>query len=160
MPLLLTLFLCSLALAQVEHLGRLALADDLFSWSSKNTIHLPPLSNSELMVAAAASDAVSPGPSRFGEAVEMHADLHDGEWFEDKDRGIRQWRLQISSPGAITLSLLFDDFFLPEDGELYVIGLNVSNSLNKLLRRQKERFLPKTTMTMASLQWPRFEVTC
>jgi hypothetical protein len=116
---------------QVQHPRRLFRDAGIVGSSKK--LRLPPISNSELIVAAAAYDAAHPGPSRFGEAVEMHAEMSDGEWSEDQERNVRVWRLQISSPGAITLSILFDDFHIPDHGEFYVIGLNVSDIASQLL---------------------------
>lgn len=115
------------AVAQVEHASHYKTNVN----SLKSSLHrhpvlrLPPLSNDELMVAAAVSDAMNPGPSRFGEAVEVQAGMEEGEWVVDGTRKRREWRLEVSSPGAVTLSLLFDVFYIPSGGEFYVIGQNV-----------------------------------
>lgn len=111
-----------LVFAQVQHQGTFAPLGSLKSLHHA-VLRLPPLSNDELMVAAAMADSMNPGPSRFGEAVEVKADMSQGEWTVREGR--REWTLEISSPGAVTLSLLFDQFFIPNDGEFYVIGQNV-----------------------------------
>jgi hypothetical protein len=147
------------AYGQVEYKKRLFRQSSISDSSKK--LQLPPISNAELMVAAAAYDATHPGPSRFAEAIEMQATLQDGEWTEDTESGVREWSLQISSPGAITLSLLFDDFFIPENGEFYVIGLNVPRDsvIPKICRKREEHSHPRTTMKMANLQWLLSKVT-
>ena len=35
---------------------------------------------------------------------------------------MRKWRALIQSDGAKSISILFDDFYLPLDAEFYVIG--------------------------------------
>ena len=132
---------CLVIYGQVEYPRRLYRDESVVG--SPKQLRLPPISNSELMVAAAAYDATHPGPSRFGEAVEMAAEIGDGEWKEDSERNVREWRLQISSPGAITLSILFDDFCIPENGEFYVIGLNVYDIASQQLGNKRGLYFRK-----------------
>ncbi len=59
-------------------------------------------------------------PWRFGENIEVALNPgNSGRWQELPD-GSRLWRLGISSPGAYSLNLLFDDYRLPEGAELYI----------------------------------------
>jgi hypothetical protein len=44
-------------------------------------------------------------------------DPQDGE-----EVHLRVWTLGVKSPGAVSLSFLFDDFYLPPRGEFYVVG--------------------------------------
>ena len=120
--------------AQVEYPASLLPLDtdtNLYTNTNPNNkrIRLPPLSNDDLMVAAAISDAVNPGPSRFAEAVEVNASVDSGEWTIINNGTVKEWRLEISSPGAITISLLFEQFHIPAMGEFYVISQNVLDLL-------------------------------
>ena len=36
------------------------------------------------------------------------------------ENGDRIWRILISSPGAISLNFIFDDFYMPKGGSLYL----------------------------------------
>jgi hypothetical protein len=42
-----------------------------------------------------------------------------GEWFA-LDNGDMLWKMKIAAPGAVSLELYFDDFYLPEGAELYM----------------------------------------
>jgi hypothetical protein len=71
------------------------------------------------------------GPPKFAHAIDFSLDSNiDGEWivkgkliydefllFVGK---LRIWRAQVSSPGALSISLLFDYFELAPDSEFYI----------------------------------------
>ena len=63
-------------------------------------------------------------PFRFGAPFEVAYDLNSsGTWTELPDGG-RIWRLRISSPGAYSLNLVYDDFFLPTGAKLFLYNDN------------------------------------
>ena len=67
----------------------------------------------------AENDGVKGIPWRFGYSHSVDLGLEDGTW-TDLENGDRVWRMLISSPGAISLNFIFDDFFMPEGGSLYL----------------------------------------
>lgn len=82
------------------------------------TLHQP-LSNA-VHLASAHSE-----PSRFAVS---HPELHNvsisthGLWTQDGT--LRRWRLLVHSPGAVSLSVLFRHFHLPDQAEFYVVGVD------------------------------------
>lgn len=62
-------------------------------------------------------------PYKFAESIPMDIDIQrDGVWEINQEGGFKVLRATITSKDALSLSLVFDDFYLPENGELYVIG--------------------------------------
>lgn len=94
----------------------------------------PRLDNENLLKAALAREQPDPltrvrpqAPHKFAEAVDVHINITDadrGTWIEDSENNRRTWRSVVKSPGALSISLLFNDFMLPTGSELYVIGKN------------------------------------
>jgi hypothetical protein len=86
----------------------------------------PQLDNRLLLLQALAEETGShgagdPGPPKFAQAVDMHLNSStDGIWTAMPSLNIRMWRAQVTSPGAVSLSLLFDDFYLAPGSEFYV----------------------------------------
>jgi hypothetical protein len=68
---------------------------------------------------AAALGIGTPKPYRYGaiQPVELGPDTH-GRW--DEAEGTLVWRLELRSPGALSLGVLFDRFDLPAGGELFL----------------------------------------
>ena len=59
-------------------------------------------------------------PYRFGIEHQVNLNLRNsGEW-QDLPNGDRLWRLAIVSSKAQSINLVFDDFFLPKGGRLFV----------------------------------------
>ena len=122
-----------LVLAQVQSKGRFKPYGFVKSGSFHDVIVEGPLLNNEILMKAAL-DREKPdplthmrpqAPHKFAEAVDVQIDITDptrGTWIEDEENNHRTWRTIIKSPGALSLSLLFNDFMLPEGGELYIIG--------------------------------------
>lgn len=62
-------------------------------------------------------------PYKFAEAIPFDLDIKkDGVWEENKEAGYKVWRATVTSKAANSLGLVFDDFYLPHGGELYVVG--------------------------------------
>lgn len=121
------------AYGQVQTKGRYQPYGFLKSGSFHDIIVEGPLLDNDLLMKAAMElDRPDPlthirpqAPHKFAEAVDFHVDITDatrGTWIEDSANNRRTWRSIIKSPGALSVSLLFNEFVLPEGGELYVIG--------------------------------------
>ena len=81
---------------------------------------LMPSFDMERVAAEDAENDVKQGtPWRFGYSHSVDLGLEDGTWTV-LENGDRVWRMLISSPGAISLNFIFDDFFMPEGGSLYL----------------------------------------
>ena len=81
---------------------------------------LMPSFDLDRVAAEDAENDVKPGtPWRFGYSHSVDLGLEDGTWTV-LENGDRVWRMLISSPGAISLNFIFDDFFMPEGGSLYL----------------------------------------
>ena len=65
-------------------------------------------------------DEQSPLPYRFAVNLPVDLDIKStGHWEKTVD-GTNIWRLSLSSPGALALTLYFDRFDLPKGGKLFV----------------------------------------
>mgnify|MGYP003638226928 CR=1 FL=1 len=68
-------------------------------------------------------------PPRFG--LKMDSDItteNSGKWTDVKDGG-RIWRMPIKSPGAISISLLYDYFHLPPGGKLHIYNVQRTQTI-------------------------------
>ncbi|MDG2245241.1 MAG: trypsin-like peptidase domain-containing protein [Flavobacteriales bacterium] len=59
-------------------------------------------------------------PYRFGKNFVMGKNLSNAGNWHDLPNGDRVWLLGISSPGAVSINLSFDQFDLPEGGRLFI----------------------------------------
>ncbi len=81
------------------------------------TFTLPPVDITPQMLDSAAS---KDGVLRFGEEVRVSIDAASSGRWDPLPNGGRVWRLRVTSPGAFSLSFLFDDFALEDGEELWV----------------------------------------
>jgi hypothetical protein len=150
--LLLSGVLVSPALAQLSAGGRPA-SESLAFLPSAPTLSLPAIDADALLRA----DAARPrgGPLRFGVEQTLDLGLDDvGAWVVLPD-GARLWRLRITTPGAVSLSLVFSRFRLPEGAELFVhddAGLHVLGAYTAQNNKDSGRFacepLPADALTL------------
>ena len=80
---------------------------------------LPELDIEQIRAQDLINDEKPDSPWRFGYDHSVNFGLEDGTWTE-LENGDRIWRLIISSPGALSLNFIFDDFYIPEGGKLYL----------------------------------------
>jgi PKD repeat protein len=57
---------------------------------------------------------------RFGKDIEVDFDLSNSGTWETLESGDRIWRLEITSYGALSINLIYDDFFMPEGGKFFI----------------------------------------
>ena len=68
-------------------------------------------------------------PPRFGYKHEVNYNLENsGEWTNLPD-GSKLWRLTISSPGALSINLLYDKFWIPEGAKFFIYSDDRKHSL-------------------------------
>lgn len=125
-----------LLLAQVQNKGRyrLVVARPSKAGSIRQTrvYDLPELDNEQLEMQAETEESFISydeppdeilKPYKFAENIPMPIDLSkEGVWEINEEGGFRVLRATITSRQATSLSLIFKDFYLPEHGELYIIG--------------------------------------
>lgn len=106
---------------RLEHSPSFAFADPLID----EAYNLPPQDNLKILENAIHEDEESGllKPYKFGEAIPFSLDIaHDGHWSVNEGSGLVTWRAMISSQGASSLSINFNKFHLPAEGELYVLS--------------------------------------
>ncbi len=108
-------FFASRADAQLEWGG--APPSATVSLPAAPTFQLDPATITPGMLDAAAS---KDGVLKFGEEVKVSIDSSTAGRWDTLSNGARVWRLRVASPGAFSLSFLFDDFALADGEELYV----------------------------------------
>jgi hypothetical protein len=124
-------WLC-VSLAQVQTAGRYdALARQVYfgkrtgSSSSDNLKVILPFHNTTKLAAEDLSVKSHTGPLKFAQAISVDLDwTKDGVWETDLFNGIRIWSLLVQSKTAKSLSVVFDRFMLPAEGELYMMNDN------------------------------------
>ena len=89
---------------------------------------LPPFDIQSLKDEDSQNEGKSGIPWRFGYSHTVDYGFDDGQW-TILENGDRIWRILISSPGAISLNFIFDDFYMPKGGSLYLYSDDKSDLL-------------------------------
>lgn len=86
---------------------------------------LPAFDLSSLQAEDAINDK-SKGPFRFGYNHNVNFSLNNSGTWITLPNGDRLWQLYIKSPGAVSMNLAFDNFFMPEGAKLFVYSADKS----------------------------------
>jgi hypothetical protein len=84
---------------------------------SPPTIQMPRVDVPALM---AEDEQTGNDPYRFAAAMDVALNLKNSGRWEMLPGGDRLWRLRISSPGAFSIGLLYDDWYIPKGGQLFI----------------------------------------
>ena len=87
--------------------------------SDINEIELPSFDLDKVKAEDKVNDNEPSVPWRFGYMHSVDYGLEDGSW-TTLENGDRIWRILISSPGALSLNFIFDDFYMPDGGYIYI----------------------------------------
>lgn len=72
-------------------------------------------------------DQAKDSPWQFGYKYDTDISLNNTGVWTDLPNGNRLWRTAINCPGALTVNLLFEDFYMPEGAHLYLFDKNGTN---------------------------------
>lgn len=109
---------------------------------SKVSVDVPILfDKSELLLEDIKNGSLST-PLRVGVIIPIELSMdNSGEWF-DLPNGQRIWQLEINAPGALAISLLYDQFIIPEGDKLFIYSKDrrhiIGAFTNKANRLKKE----------------------
>lgn len=76
-------------------------------------------------------------PWRFGYMHSVDFGLEDGSW-TTLENGDRIWRIAIESKGALSMNFIFDDFFVPKGGSVYLYSDDRSDLLGAYTNVQNQ----------------------
>ncbi|MBU0690756.1 carboxypeptidase regulatory-like domain-containing protein, partial [bacterium] len=82
------------------------------------TIDMPPVDAEAYLLEDELADKDE--PFRFGAPIEVSLNLRDHGLWTTLANGDRVWRLRIRSENAHSINLLFDEFFMPAGGRLFI----------------------------------------
>ncbi len=82
------------------------------------TVVMPPVDNQALL----AADALLPAneQNKFATRLDVSLNLQNSGVWTELPNGDRLWLLRISSPGAHSLGLLYDEWHIPKGGQLFI----------------------------------------
>ena len=117
--LILALIISANSFAQVTNEGK------PYSWKTLDDTHtfqsniLPSFDLKAIQEEDEINDGLFDRPWRFGFMHSVDYGFDEGQW-TTLENGDRIWRISISSPGALSLNVIFDDFFMPDGGNVYL----------------------------------------
>ncbi|NIS15969.1 MAG: hypothetical protein GWN00_24380 [Aliifodinibius sp.] len=93
-----------------------------FSRLAKDNIHTITMGyvDVEVLLAEDSIDEENGLPPRFGYPFKVNYDLENSGTWETLPDGSRLWRLRIACPGAYSINLIYDHFWLPEGARLFL----------------------------------------
>lgn len=77
-------------------------------------------------------------PPRFGYPEKVAITLTDGGVWQTLSDGSRIWRVRIFSPDALSINLLYDKFYMPEGGKLFVYATDKGSSIGAFTTRNNK----------------------
>ncbi|MEW5924525.1 MAG: serine protease, partial [Candidatus Zixiibacteriota bacterium] len=79
-------------------------------------------------------------PFRFGKPIEVDYDLaNSGTWEEFPD-GSALWRLEIASPGAYSLNLVYDRYWLPPGAKFFIYNSDRSTTIGAFTEQNNKEY--------------------
>jgi len=106
--------------------------------SSVPTVVLPSLDKNALEAQDLREEAEGLAP-RFGYPHQVSYTLDNAGIWEEYPDGGRVWRLKVSSPGALSLNFLFDNWFMPTGGQFYVYSANRRHVIGAFTERNNKQ---------------------
>ncbi|MFQ6008954.1 MAG: trypsin-like peptidase domain-containing protein, partial [Candidatus Zixiibacteriota bacterium] len=102
-----------------------------------HTVTMPPVDVAALL----AEDSIEQSkgvPYRFGYPFEVSYNLNNSGTWEVLSDGGRLWRLRIECPGAYSINLIYDSFWLPEGAKFYIYNENRSQIIGAFTHRNNK----------------------
>lgn len=121
------------------------------------TIHLADVDVEQLRDEDALErESINPMPPRFGYAHEVDYSLENSGNWSIIDQG-RVWRLRLESQEAISINLIFSDFYMPDSANLFVYNdekSEVLGAFTSLNNKQYGKFsIQPITVSAVTLEY-------
>ncbi len=79
-------------------------------------------------------------PPRFGFPFDVRLDMDNSGTWETLADGTRIWRLRIESPGAYSINILYDRFWLPEGSRMFIYNEDHSYVIGSFTARNNKDY--------------------
>ena len=99
---------------------------------------MPPVDTASLVAEDQVLDTIMDIPWRFGENISVNLHPENSGTWDELPGGARLWRLGISSPGAYSLNLTFDEYKLPEGASLFIYDTDRTHVLGAFTHRNNQ----------------------
>jgi lysyl endopeptidase len=78
-------------------------------------------------------------PPRFGYGFKVNITIdNSGNWIELPDKNGRLWQFEIDCPGALSINLLYDKFYIPEGGKFFIYSADKKQTLGAFTKRNNK----------------------
>jgi hypothetical protein len=101
----------------------------------KRWVELPSLDWKAKKAELLRQDPKEEKPFQFGYSFNTEYNLKDGKWTE-LDNGDKIWTLGFHSPSAVSLNVVWSDFYIPKGGALYIYNADKSERIGAYTDRQ------------------------
>jgi len=81
---------------------------------------MDPIDLNQIILEDQVNDNSTEQPYRFGIEHEVALNLNNSGLWQELPNGDRLWRLAIEAPEALSINLIFNDFYLPEGSKLFL----------------------------------------
>ena len=134
---LLLVFISTLSYTQVTNSGQPV------SWglnldNQVEKITLPDFDLDAVKAEDAINDYKFEAPWRFGYMHSVDYGFDDGVW-STLENGDRIWRILITSKNALSLNFIFDDFYMPEGGYIYLYNNQRTDLLGHMTQTKTKK---------------------
>jgi hypothetical protein len=101
------------------------------------SVQMPPVDIEELLMEDA-EDEKNGIPFRFGYQIEVNLDIKRDGTFELLPNGDKIWSLHIYAPGATSINLMYNDFWIPEGSKLFLFNDDKSEVIGAFTKRNNK----------------------
>lgn len=116
------------------------------------TVKMPHVDIDELLREDEFESQMKDIPFRFGQPIHVDYGINNAGSWDSLPSGGRVWRLKIQSDGAITINLIFDKFFIPSGGSMFVYNEDKSMVLGAFT---EENNLPERLFSTTPIKGDR-----
>lgn len=148
LTILLLIGIVNLSIAQVTDLGGPVSFNEKKDLNDKNvpTEVMPSFDLENQLIEDELNSKYKVGPYRFGFEHSVNFGLNNSGIWEVLSNGDKVWRLNLKCEGALSVNLIFHDFFIPEGASLYIYNedrtmydggySSINNNVNNMLGTQ------------------------
>ncbi|MEM9050627.1 MAG: T9SS type A sorting domain-containing protein [Bacteroidota bacterium] len=114
----------SIVYSSILH-GQISHGGTPYQWETKNelvheTYILPEIDLKARNAEDAVNDLRKDSPYRFGENIPVDIDIENNGVWTELDNGDGIWRLELYAKGAVSINFVFDSYYIPDGGQIFV----------------------------------------